>query len=77
MTEKFELRRREDAKKKWEIMTMSMAYLFPHQKAYVRDKQDIISEKRRKAQEEKVSNFESTSTQEEVDVPIAVLTNDA
>ena len=56
---------------------MSMAYLFPHQKAYVRDKQDIISEKRRKAQEEKVSNFESTSTQEEVDVPIAVLTNDA
>ena len=69
--------RRKGAKKGWEIMTMSMTDILPHQKAYVREKQDIINEKRRKVQEEGVSNLESITTQEEeVDVPIVVLTND-
>ena len=66
----------DDAKRESVIMMMSMTDLLPHQKAYVREKQDIINENRRKVQGEKVSNMESMSTQEEeVDVPYTVLTN--
>ena len=68
---------REDAKREWEVMTMSMGDLLPHQKAYVREKRDLIGEKRRKACEEKVSNSESMSTHEkEVDIPIVDLVED-
>lgn len=70
--------RREDEKREWEVMTMPMTDLLPHQKAYVRERQDVINEKRRKLQEEKDSFTESVSTQEEdMDVPIVGLTDDA